>query len=318
MNKVLIPFLVASTVFSVTVAHNEEVQLDKVEATEAEEKVGEQDPVVMLFTGDIMLGRYIATLRSRNGGDFPFTYMPEILSAGKTAIGEDEIDLVIANLEGPVVETQVAYGDMVFRFDPEIATLLKKVGFTTVSLANNHTFNQKRAGYTETRDWLSKAGIDSFGQPDTVDAEWSTKTYEIDGVTVGFLGLNDVDFKLDSAYTLSKIAELDKQVDFLIIGIHWGIEYQKTANASITALAHGFVDNGADMIWGHHPHVVQNWEVYNNAPIYYSLGNFVFDQYWSAETQKGLVVVAKIEEGLITTKEFAIDIVNKGEPKPSI
>ncbi len=318
MNKVLIPFLVASTVFSVSMAHNESVGLIKVEPTQAEEKAAEPNPVVILFTGDIMLGRYIATLRERNGGDFPFTYMPDILAAGKSAIGEDEIDLVLANLEGPIVENQVAYGDMVFRFAPETATLLKKVGFTTVSLANNHTFNQKRAGYTETRDWLTKAGVDSFGQPDTIDAEWSTKIYEIDGVKIGFLGLNDVDFKLSHEYTFSKIAELDKQVDFLIVGIHWGIEYKTTASEYMTTLAHGFVDSGADMIWGQHPHVVENSEIYNGKPIYYSLGNFVFDQYWSTETQKGLVVVAKFEDGEITTAEIPVDLVNKGEPKPSI
>lgn len=315
MNKVLIPFLAASTLFSVSLAHNESVGLIKVEPSDAEEKVAEQDPVVMLFTGDMMLGRYIATLRGRNGGDFPFTHMPEVLAAGYNTFGET-LDLVIGNLEGPIVETQVAYGDMVFRFAPETAALLKKVGFTTVSLANNHTFNQKRAGFTETRDWLTKAGVDSFGQPDTIDAEWSTKIYEIDGIKIGFLGLNDVDFKLSHEYTFSKIAELDKQVDFLVIGIHWGAEYKPTASEYMTTLAHGFVDNGADMIWGHHPHVIENWEVYNGAPIYYSLGNFVFDQYWSAETQEGLVVVAKIEDGIVTTKEFYIDIVNKGEPKP--
>ena len=74
------------------------------------------------------------------------------------------------------------------------------------------------------------------------------------------------------------------------------------------------VDSGVDFIWGTHPHVIQNSEVYKNAPIYYSLGNFVFDQYWSEATQTGLVVGLLIEGDEITTTEITVDIINQGEP----
>lgn len=280
-----------------------------------DEKSGlETPPVSIIMTGDIMLGRYIATLRARNGGDFPFTYMPDIIARAKSDLGVEKIDLIAANLEGPIVEKQLAYGDMIFRFDPEVATLLKKVGFTTLQLANNHTYNQKKAGLTETEDWLKKAGLDYFGLPDEPSGFLS---YEINGQKIGFLGLDDVDYKLDPDQVEAKIKELDPQVDFLIIGVHWGVEYKATASENQIALAHMFIDSGADFVWGTHPHVVENSEVYNGKIIYYSLGNFVFDQYWSKETQKGLVLALKIDKGEVTVKEIPVNLVNKGEPQPA-
>lgn len=276
-----------------------------------DQKSAEQS-VTILMTGDIMLGRYIATLRERNKGDFPFTYMPEILAKAGGAP-----DLVLANLEGPIAVKQIAYGDLIFRFDPEVAALLKKVGFTTFNLANNHTYNQGKAGYAETLESLAAAGLDSFGQPDSVNADRSSIIYEIKGVKIAFLGLDDVDYKINADDAAAKIQELDKTVDFLVIAIHWGIEYKKTASARQTELARKFIDAGADFIWGTHPHVVQNSEVYNGKTIYYSLGNFVFDQYWSAETQKGLVLAVKITKDKVEVKEIPVALINQGEPKPS-
>lgn len=303
----------------------EETELEKLFENSSQESTEQisANPITLLLTGDIMLGRYIATLRSKKGGDFPFTYMPEIIEHAKTELGTDYINIVGANLEGPIVEKQIAWGDMVFRFDPEVATLLKKIGFTTLQLANNHTYNQRKDGYSETHKWLTEVGIDSFGQPDSVNGDWSFIKYEFPELTLGFLGLDDVDYRLDETETLAKIAELDSKVDFLIIGIHWGIEYKKMASTYQTDLAHKFVDAGVDFIWGHHPHVVENSEIYKDATIYYSLGNFVFDQYWSAETQKGLVLAVKITKNLddekpsVEVKEIPVNLVNQGEPKPA-
>jgi poly-gamma-glutamate synthesis protein (capsule biosynthesis protein) len=264
-----------------------------------------------------MLGRYIETLRQRNGGDFPFTYMPDLIANAKEKLQTQNIDLLAGNLEGPIVSKQLYYGDMVFRFHPDVAELLKKAGFNTLGLANNHIFNQTRAGYTETQNYLTGVGIKSFGEPDTANGNSSSIIYDFRGTKLGFLGLNDTDFNLDEAAAIAKIKELKTQVDTLIVSIHWGFEYEKTARESIVQTAHNFVDAGADMIWGHHPHVVQNSEIYNGAPIYYSLGNFVFDQYWSEETQKGLVLAIKIKDNTFTVHEIPIDLVNLGEPKLS-
>ncbi len=318
MKKLLLALLILTVPFSIFGASQSTdwpISLAK-NLTESLQKKSpvENPPVTIIMTGDIMLGRYIATLRAKKGADFPFTYMPDIIKAAQTALGVEKIDLIAGNLEGPIVEDQLSYGDMVFRFDPEVAALLKKVGFTTLQTANNHTYNQKKAGLNETQDWLKQAGLDSFGLPDEPTGFIS---YEIKGQKIGFLGLDDVDYKLDPTQFEAKIKELDQQVDFLIVGVHWGIEYKTTASDHQIELAHLFIDSGADFIWGTHPHVVENSEVYNGKTIYYSLGNFVFDQYWSAATQKGLVLAVKITKGEAEVKEIPVNLVNEGEPQPA-
>lgn len=279
-------------------------------------------PVYLMMTGDIMLGRYIATLRERNGGDFPFSLMAEVMSAVETKLGTDHLDIVAANLEGPIVEQQVAWGDLVFRFDPEVSALLKKVGFTTFQMSNNHTYNQTRAGLSETQAHLHDDGLDYFGLPDTANDPSSFITYNFNGTTVGFLGLNDTDFRLDTDAALAKIKELDPTVDVLIVAIHWGVEYRTTNTQHQQDLAHAFIDSGADFIWGTHPHVVENSEVYNGKTIYYSLGNFVFDQYFSSDVKHGLVLGLAITPGTdgtaptLTPVEVPVELVNWGEPTP--
>lgn len=310
MKKLLLALLILTVPFSIFFASQPENLSGNSLTSKISAKTSEPS-VTILMTGDIMLGRYIATLRVRQKGEFPFTYMPEILARAGTP------DLVMGNLEGPIAAKQIAWGDLIFRFDPEAAILLKKVGFTGFTLANNHTYNQGVAGYAETRETLTAAGLDSFGQPDTATAEWSSIIYEIKGMKIGFLGLDDIDYKIKEAETIAKIQELAAQTDFLIIAPHWGIEYKKIASSRQVDLAHKFIDAGADFIWGTHPHVVQNSEVYKDKTVYYSLGNFVFDQYWSAETQKGLVLALTLTGGKADVLEIPVALVNQGEPKPS-
>ncbi len=277
--------------------------------------------ITMLFAGDIMLGRYINTLRERNGGDFPFSFMSGIIDQIESQLGVEQLNLIVGNLEGPITDSDYVNPGtaMIFNFQPEVADLLASAGFTTLSMANNHQYDQGRQGIDQTYTYLKAAGLDGFGHPDTPDGIYSAVRYEFKDKVVGFLGLSDVDFNLDEDATVAKIQELKADgIDFLVLGIHWGVEYEPTARSYVTDMAHKFVDAGADMIWGHHPHVIQNWELYNGAPIYYSLGNFVFDQYWSESTQEGLVVGLRLEGEKITTTELYVDLVNKGEPKARV
>jgi poly-gamma-glutamate synthesis protein (capsule biosynthesis protein) len=129
------------------------------------------------------------------------------------------------------------------------------------------------------------------------------------------LGLNDVITHLDLDAAVARIKELDPQVDTLIVAVHWGFEYEPTARETTASKAHQMVDAGADFIWGSHPHVIQNSETYNGVQIYYSLGNFVFDQYFSDAVREGLVLGLKIQDGHITVVEQVVDLVNGAEPK---
>ncbi len=278
-----------------------------------------EETITFLFTGDIMLGRYIQVLRERNGEPFPFTYMPEVIDAVEASLEVDEIDLVLGNVEGPISTSDYVNPGtaMIFNFKPETAELLARVGFNAVSIANNHSLDQGRDHFEESHQFLSDAGILAFGHPDTFEGEWTFVTKEFATKTIGFIGLNHtLHNKIDWEKLNEKIREWDAQVDFLIVGIHWGFEYEPTARDTVVEAAHGMVDNGVDFIWGHHPHVIQNREVYKGAPIYYSLGNFVFDQYFSKEVKEGLVVGLKLQGDEVVTSEVMVDLVNLGEPRP--
>lgn len=283
--------------------------------------IPESEPISFLFTGDVMLGRYIAVLQQKKGGDFPFTYMPELLSSAEATLN-DELDFVVGNLEGPITDSDYVNPGtaMIFNFDPDVVPdSLKKAGFTTLSMANNHTLDMGASGVEQTYSYLSQVGLQGFGHPDTPVGPYSHFTQEIEGVRITFLGLNDAVIPLDEAAALEEIRRLDADCDFLIVSVHWGPEYLETAPDSVVSLGHDFVEAGADFIHGHHPHRVQNFEEYQGVPIYYSLGNFVFDQYWSSYTQEGQVVLLQLkstEEGLKLRHEaWMVDLINQGEPK---
>ena len=99
--------------------------------------------------------------------------------------------------------------------------------------------------------------------------------------------------------------------DFIIANVHWGVEYTHYFNDHQQDIAHQLIDSGVDMIIGHHPHVVQGMEVYNSKPIFYSLGNFIFDQYFSKETQEGLGVGITINDSGADLYLFPYQSVNK-------
>ena len=99
------------------------------------------------------------------------------------------------------------------------------------------------------------------------------------------------------------VSDSDKKVDILIVGVHWGVEYKSTASAKQKEIAKKLVENGADVIAGHHPHWVQEMEYIDNKPVYYSLGNFVFDQMWSQKTREGLAIKLTFKDGRIVKEE---------------
>jgi poly-gamma-glutamate synthesis protein (capsule biosynthesis protein) len=249
----------------------------------------EEKSTKILFAGDMMFDRYIRTQSDKNGKEVVFEGVAEELRA---------VDFTVANLEGPItsnVSKSVgsAVGEsrhFLFTFDPAWAKILFDANIRIVNLGNNHILNFGEAGLLETRKFLQEAKVKFFGDP----LNESLRVYiaEIRGKKIGFVNYNQF-YKEGESRALADIARLRPNVDVLFVYTHWGAEYVP-ASAKQKELAHRFIDRGADAVIGSHPHVVQEKEIYQGKTIYYSLGNFVFDQYFSPEVRRGLLVEATI------------------------
>lgn len=245
-------------------------------------------PIRMLFVGDMMFDRNVAVHARKYGKDTLF--------AGILPLFEGN-DLNIGNLEGTITANksiaQYDHSILRFTFDPSYAELLKGLKFSALSLANNHSLDFYGDGYFETIQNLSRLGIGTFGSPRN-DILLSV-TREVKGKKICLVGYHDL-YIADSASTNKEVVSLRPQCSFLVVFAHWGNEYEDVPSERQMTLAHEFIDNGADLVIGSHPHVVQSLEVYKNKAIFYSLGNFMFDQYFSFETQHGLAVVVEWDE----------------------
>lgn len=258
--------------------------------TEIEAEIeAEDEGIRILAFGDMMLGRYVRSLMDENGKDYVFAKMPEGFFDG--------YDIVFGNLEGPLKGQGRKGGtSMVFSFNEDVAAFLKEWGFTLVSIANNHAVDQGWPGRGTTMEALNNVDLGWCGHPSETDAD-SVYYDEVSGETYAFICFHDVTFKLDDEAAQELIREIRPNVDYLIVSIHWGNEYQHKPNLNKQVHpGRAFIDAGADAVIGHHPHVVQSFEVYKGRLIFYSLGNFVFDQYWSKDTQEELALGIELSD----------------------
>lgn len=263
----------------------------------------------LLFFGDIMLDRNVKALMNANGG------VGYVFENWRLPAFWEDADMMMANMEGAVTTDGAHYppaAGIDFAFDEADAAQLQYYGFDTFTLANNHMLDQGRAGFLETQEHLTAHGYRFTGCPDRQVGECSVATTTLQGVEIGLAGYSMVYGLLDEDAMAEQIAALASSTDFVIANVHWGVEYVHQHNATQERVAHALVDAGADLVIGHHPHVVQDMEVYsprlrsgeagNGVPIFYSLGNFIFDQYFSTETQEGLgvgVVLLRDEGGVV-------------------
>lgn len=235
----------------------------------------------VLFIGDMMLDRGVEALMKKNSWNYPFLQVDKFFKG---------IDYIAANLEGPIMNNPPYNGptSLQFAFDAKVIPVLKENNLNLVSLSNNHTLNMGKSGLAETRQLLTANQINFTGDP--IDCEKEFAHIDDDFV---FLGINKTYSANCSDQKISQvIAELNQENPdkMIIISIHWGNEYKKVHNNHQEKLAQAMIDAGADLIIGHHPHVVQDIAIYKNKLIFYSLGNFIFDQYFSQNTQDGLAI----------------------------
>lgn len=265
--------------------------------------VPQSNETTILFTGDIMLGRSVmGEAIDRNDYLYPFRNVQSFLA---------DADITFGNLENAVTKNcpRQYKGSFSFCTTPEIAKGLQESGIDVVTLVNNHSYNFGVDGFEETKKNLNDIGIKSVG--------WGNlEVIEKGGIKFGFLGFDYVTSQKNIEADLNLIKEPDLKVDVLIVSPHWGEEYKALANNFQVNLAKRMIENGADLIVGHHPHWVQNYEEIGGVPVYYSLGNFVFDQMWSEETKKGLVVKITFDDDkkIMKNEEFKTYIPKIGQP----
>jgi len=271
----------------------------------------------ILNFGDLMLDRNVKEFIDANGPDYIFSKL-----AGEENRFFMGMDIIGANLEGPFADSRRATSkEIAFRFDPVLLPMLNKYNFGILSQANNHSYDMGAAGFEESKKNLSAAGIDFYGNQYRADED-STIIRKVGDYNIGFIGLNDTNSPIDIAQakeliTMAKsgsvipaqagIQEGAIKADFVVINIHWGQEYKELSNTRQRYLAQALIDVGADVIIGHHPHVIQEMEIYKNRPIFYSLGNFVFDQYFSEATQQGLGVGIVFTDNNISAYVFPLE-----------
>ncbi len=207
---------------------------------------------------------------------------------------------------------------------PFVLPALKEAGFDIFSLANNHVGDWNVVAHEDTLQRLSENNILKTGASLNKEEAETPTIIEKNGIKFGFLGFSDVgpawmEAKKDNPGILlasdpnfeSIINKANNECEVLIISFHWGEEYKTTHNARQETLAHKAIDAGADLIIGHHPHVIQDIETYNGKPIVYSLGNFIFDQSFSRNTMKGMLFSTTYENGELKETKSLINILNK-------
>lgn len=271
-----------------------------------------QEPVCLVAVGDIMLSRGVAR-EIRKYGDFnhPFTKIKDCLKSG---------DIVFGNLENPVTRgREIMTPEMILRADPGVEVALKDAGFTVLSLANNHLPDFGPRGLLDTLQYLNNAGIESVGAGQTDNEAYAAKFIEVKGLMLAFLAYNDLGVVpdsylagvdtpgtafLDGEKMRAAVKNAREKADFVVVSMHAGTEYASGPDRIQIQFAHQAIDAGADLVLGHHPHVVQKVEQYKGKYIFYSLGNFVFDQMWSRDTREGLAAKIFINQSGVEKVEF--------------
>ena len=276
--------------------------------------------IKLTFVGDIMLddapGRYI------KAGKDPFASFSSLFKQSDKTIGN--LECVVGTTGKPESKP------FVLRANPRVLPLIKK-HFSAVSLANNHTGDYGPQALSKMMDLLDGAGIAYFGAGKDIRSAHKPIIFDVKGKRIAILGyaiflprsFEALDDRPGTAwgepdYIVADIkqAKAFYGADIVITYPHWGWEGDKIASAREEFLARLMIDSGADAVVGGHPHVTQNIEIYKGKPIFYSLGNFVFDSFNTLDTTTGWVLQMTIQQdNQIAWQIFEARLDKNGIPK---
>ena len=270
---------------------------------------------VITFVGDVLLDRGVRKVIDLRGVDHLFT--PEVDSLFRTS------DVVVANLECPATEIRSPLMKRFnFRAEPQWLPALRRHGITHLNLANNHSTDQGRKGLSSTIGHIRRAGMVPVGAgPTMADA---TKPVLLTASPRKVFLLASLQMALEnypylpdrpsvSQLTIdslcSAIQRLKRQHPgcAVVVSLHWGAEHKTEPIPAQRVQAHRLVDAGADALVCHHTHTLQTFETYRGRPIYYSIGNFIFDQPKPINSRAAIVQL-RVTRDAVTATALPIEI----------
>lgn len=266
------------------------------------------DTVTFAFVGDVLLGENVGVLLEREGYDYPYVHVKDILQRA---------DLAAANLETAVTAMdgeKPGRKSYEFRSKPEVLPAFRDAGFDVVNLANNHSLDFGPQGLRDTIQHLSDNGIAYVGVGESREEAFAPAVFEKNGVRVAVLGVSYVvpfgDWKAgqgeigvadayDYTPAVQAVAKAKEEADLVVVLTHWGYELEEEPDEIRQVdLGRRLIDAGADLVVGSHPHVLQGIEYYKGRWIAYSLGNFIFTKsHHPATYETGILEAACTAEG---------------------
>ena len=266
----------------------------------------EKEPFTMFFTGDIQMGSNITSAYDRMGldGIIDTALLEEMRGADITMVNEE---FPFGTGGEPAPDKQFT-----FRTDPSYVKALNEMGVDIVSLANNHVLDFGQDVLSQTFDTLDQADIAYVGAGESLERAGAWQTLETKGTKVAFLSASRVipvvgwDVRnsqpgvfttYDPSLLIEQIKKADQENDLVVVYVHWGIEKAQMPEEYQRTMARQYIDAGADLVIGSHPHVLQGVEYYKGVPVVYSLGNFMFND---TIDQTAALKVEADEEGQLT------------------
>lgn len=246
----------------------------------------EIEDITLLFAGDVYFSNYVLSAYDKAGG------IHGVLDEGIRA-EIDAADIFMVNQEFPFTErgTQAADKQYTFRLPHDRLHMMNEMGIDIVTLANNHILDFGPEGITDSIAALNEAGIQYVGAGEDLEEAKKLEIIEAGGRKIGFIGTSRVYMAAswaagenhpgvfstyDPTLPIEEIKKADELVDYLVVYVHWGIERDTSPENYQRVMGQQYIDAGADIVIGSHPHVLQPLEFYNEKPIMFSMGNFVF------------------------------------------
>ncbi len=263
-------------------------------------EITRSETITIAAAGDVMLGGTATPFLEKQGYDFPFDSTRSILTSA---------DIAIVNLETPLTHTDELLVKKKYRFrnPPEkVIPALQNAGIDIVSLANNHTLDYGYAGLRDTEEALLNGNIAYHGAGQTIADARKAVVLERKGQKIGFLAYSNTfpkefwagknrpgtAFGHERHVRADVKALVDQGVEIIVVSFHWGQEGSTTLRPYQPMLAKAAIDSGADMVIGHHPHVLQEIEEYNGGVILYSLGNYIFGSFSNRVNESAVINVS--------------------------